>query len=102
MKSSLLMILVVGLIALGSVGCGKGNEDKDKVYDIKGKVVAVDAENKKVTLDHEDIPGFMKAMQMQFSAENAKVLEGIKAGDQVHGKLKVKGSDYIIMELMKH
>ena len=62
----------------------------------------MDAEKKKVTLDHEDIPGLMKAMQMPFSVDNAKVVEGIKAGDQVHGKLKVKGSDYIITELVKH
>jgi Cu/Ag efflux protein CusF len=102
MRSFLLMILALGLVTLASIGCGKGNADKDKVYDIKGKVVAVDAEKKKVTLDHEDIPGLMKAMEMQFSVENAKVVEAIKPGDQVHGKLRVKGSDYIIMELMKH
>jgi hypothetical protein len=43
----------------------------------------------------------MKAMQMQFSVENAKVLDGIKAKDSVHGKLKVVGSDYILTELVK-
>lgn len=102
MRFSLLMILGLGFVAVSSTGCGKGNGDKDKVYDIKGKVVAVDMAKKKVTLDHEDIPGLMKAMEMPFSVENAKVLEGIKAGDQVHGKLKVKGGDYLITELMKH
>jgi Cu/Ag efflux protein CusF len=101
MRFSLPMIVVLSLLPVAAVGCTKRNEDKDKVYDIKGKVVAVDASKNKVTLDHEDIPGLMKAMQMPFSVENAKALEGIKAGDQVHGKLKVKGSDYIIMELMK-
>ena len=102
MKSSLLLILILGLVPLASTGCGKGNGDKDKVYDIKGKVVAVDTDKKEVTLDHEAIPGLMKAMKMPFAVENAKILEGIKAGDQVHGKFKVKGSDYIITELMKH
>lgn len=102
MSSRLLMILVLGSASVFSIGCGKGNGDKDKVYDIKGKVVAVDTEKKKVTLDHEDVPGLMKAMEMQFSVENPKLLEGIKAGDQVHGRFKVKGSDYLITELMKH
>jgi len=102
MRSFLPMILVLGSVSLTSAGCGKGNGDKDKIYDIMGKVVAVDPEKKSVTLDHEDVPGLMKAMKMPFSVENAKVLEGIKAGDQVHGKLKVKGSDYILTELMKH
>ncbi|MCI0379096.1 MAG: copper-binding protein [Gemmataceae bacterium] len=102
MKTFLLLPLVVCWIPLASMGCGRGGGDKDKVYDIKGKVVAVDADKKKVTLDHDDIPGLMKAMEMPFAVENAKVLEGIKAGDQVHGKLKVKGGDYIIVELRKH
>jgi Cu/Ag efflux protein CusF len=101
-RFSPLMILGLGFVAALSSGCGKSDGDKDKVYDIKGKVVAVDTEKKKVTLDHEDIPGLMKAMEMPFSVENPKVLEGIKAGDQVHGKLKVKGGDYVITELMKH
>jgi Cu/Ag efflux protein CusF len=101
MRSSLLMIFALGLVPVLSIGCGKGNGDKDKVYDVQGKVVAVDTENKKVTLDHEDVPGLMKAMEMQFSVEDTKVLEGVKAGDQVRGKFKVKGSGYVIVELMK-
>lgn len=102
MRSILPLILVLGIIALIPIGCGKGNGDKDKVYEIKGKVIALDKEKKKVTLDHEDIPGLMKAMEMEFLTENAKVLQSIKAGDLVHGKLKVQGSDYVITELMKH
>jgi protein SCO1/2 len=91
------------LVPVVSTGCGKGQEDKDKTYDIQGKVVAVDPDKKEVTLDHEDIPGFMKAMKMPFPVENAKVLEGIKAGDRVHGKLKVRRSGALsITELMKH
>jgi Cu/Ag efflux protein CusF len=103
MRSFRLLIVTLGLVALASAGCRRGDRDKDKVYDIKGKVVAVDTDKNKVTLDHEDIPGLMPAMKMAFPAENAKLLEGIKAGDQVHGKLTVKaGGERIITELMKH
>lgn len=99
---TLLMIITVSSLPLVSTGCGKGEGDKEKIYDIVGKVVSLDAEKKKVTLNHEDIPGLMKAMEMPFAVDNAKVLEGLKAGDLVHGKLRVKGGDYLIMELMKH
>jgi Cu/Ag efflux protein CusF len=44
----------------------------------------------------------MGAMTMPFDVENAKLLDGLKAGDQVHGKLKVQGSNYTLVELMKH
>lgn len=94
-----LWLLVLAAVFLPA-GCRNTSEgDKDKVYDIKGKVVAVDLEKKTVTLDHEDIPGFMKAMKMPFSVENAEVVEGIKAGDDVQGKLSVKGSGYTITQL---
>ncbi len=95
--SWVLFLLVLVIFA----GCQSGSDSKSKVYDIKGKVVAVDAAKKSVTLDHEDIPGFMKAMEMKFSAEKSTMLEGIKAGDQVQGKLKVTGNDYVITELQK-
>jgi protein SCO1/2 len=53
----------------------------DAGYDIKGKVMAVDPAKPAVTLDHEDIPGLMKAMEMEFGVEDAKLLEGLKPGD---------------------
>lgn len=102
MRFFLSMILFFTVVTLVVPGCSKDNADKDRIYDIKGKVVAVDTAKRKVTLDHEDIPGFMKAMEMPFDVQDAKILEGLKAGDQVHGKLKVKGSDYKITELTKH
>ncbi len=96
----MLLIFLVALVPLVSAGCGKNSASKEKVYDIKGKVVSVDLENKTVTLDHEDIPGFMKAMQMPFSVESSKILEGLKPGDQVQGRLKVSDG-YVITELHK-
>ena len=79
-------------------GCGKKAQDKETTYDIKGKVVAIDAAKKKVTLDHEDIPGHMKAMEMSFGVGNIEVLEGLKVGDQVVGKLT---KENVILELRK-
>jgi len=94
--------LPVLLTALIVAGCQSGSDGpKDKQYDVKAKVVAVDMDKETVTLDHEDIPGLMKAMEMKFPVENAKTLEGIKPGDEVHGKLKVQSGDYLIIELNK-
>jgi hypothetical protein len=38
----------------------------------------------------------MQGMTMEFAVQNAKLLEGLKAGDQVHGRLKVESGKYII------
>ena len=93
----LMLVFVAGFIS----GCGKSGGDKEKVYDIKGKVVAVDTEKKKVTLNHEDIPGYMQAMEMSFDVTDTKVLEGLKPGDQVRGKLKRTSGEPVITELHK-
>jgi Cu/Ag efflux protein CusF len=97
----LLITLTVALICLAFAGCKQDDTDKEKVYDIKGKVVSVDVPKKSVKLDHEDIPGFMMAMEMSFEVENAKLLDGLKAGDPVQGKLKVKAGARLITELRK-
>ena len=73
----------------------------EEQYEVNGKVVAVDPDAKTVTLDHEDIPGLMKGMEMEFAVENPAVLKGLAAGDQVQGRLVVKDGDYIITELKK-
>ena len=97
----LLLSLTIALVCLPFIGCSQGDTDKEKIYDIKAKVVAVDVPKKSVKLDHEDIPGFMMAMQMSFEVENAKMLDGLKAGDPVQGKLKVKAGTNVITELRK-
>ena len=92
--------------ALSGVGCKGGGEGTsrtggEKLYDVRGKVVAVDPAKPAVTLDHEDIPGLMSAMQMEFKVEDPKLLEGVKVGDQVQGRLKKGEPGYVLTQLAK-
>src|SRR5260370_39889936 len=43
----------------------------------------------------------MKAMTMKYKGESPKVLEGISTGDQVKGRLTVKGGEQVITKLEK-
>ena len=93
-------------LALALAGCrdsggGAPKTDAAKPYDIRGKVVAVDPAKPAVTLDHEDIPGLMKAMRMTFDVEDKKLLEGLKAGDEVQGRTKRGKPHYILTRLEK-
>ncbi len=98
---------MLGFAALFTVlaiaGCSQKSTEKSaaKVYDIKGKIVAIRPDREGVTLDHEDIPGLMKGMKMEFLVEDARVLEGLQVGDQVQGKLKVESGSQMITELKK-
>jgi Cu/Ag efflux protein CusF len=96
------LILIVATVFV--LGCGDGSNsspEKGRAYDIQGKVTRVDVEKKKVKIDHQDIPGLMKGMDMEFDVGDAKVLEGIQPGDTVHGRLKVTSGEYTITELHK-
>jgi protein SCO1/2 len=105
MKTLSMFSLIALVLVLLFSGCKGGDEEKKsggaKEYDIRGKVVEVNSTKPAVTLDHEDIPGLMKAMKMEFGVEDAKTLEGIKAGDQVQGRLKKDASGYVITRLEK-
>ena len=100
---TIFMILIGAAVTLTLLGCTSGSpeKEKDKVYDINGKVVSLDTDKNKVRLNHEDVPGLMKGMEMDFAVSDAKILSGVKAGDTVHGRLMVKDSKYIITELHK-
>jgi protein SCO1/2 len=93
-------ILAFVVLSAGMVGCGNSAAPPDeRSFAVKGKVVAVDRDKKQVTLDHEDIPGLMKAMKMPFAVETEQLLDNLHVGDDVQGRLKVVGGNYTITEL---
>jgi protein SCO1/2 len=98
-----LPILVFVVAVAGCSSQTATTKDKSKTYEIKGKVMEIQAASQepKVKLDHEAVPGVMDAMKMWFHVENAKLLEGLKEGDQVQGRFKMPDGKYLITELTK-
>jgi protein SCO1/2 len=101
-----LYCFVLALLALTVAfvtGCGDASPKAPKAakeYSIKGTVTAIGAENKMVTLDHDDVPGVMQAMEMAFPVSDPNVLDGIAVGDAVEGRLQ-KSDELIITRLQK-
>jgi len=89
-------IVFFGLLcALVLLACctSKPKESKDvQRYPIEGKVIAVDRPKKEITLQHKDIPGYMKGMTMPFRVQDDWVFNVAHAGDELHGTLAV-GAD---------
>jgi protein SCO1/2 len=71
-------------------------------YPLKGKVVEVDLANRKVTIAHEDIPGFMPAMTMPFVVleKDAALLQGVGPGDEIAATLVAPDSRYWLEDLV--
>lgn len=60
-----------------------------ETYALKGTVREVDPASGVVTIAHEEIPGFMKAMTMPFTPKDRSNLAELAAGDEVEGPLEV-------------
>lgn len=69
------------------------NSAPRQVFQVKGTVVEVQAADKSVEIQHEDIPGYMKAMTMPFDVKNTNELTGLGAGDKVTFQMIVLTND---------
>ncbi len=60
-----------------------------KRYNLKGKIVAVDKSKKKATVAHEEIPGYMQAMTMDFPIRGDWVWEDLTKDAEISAQLVV-------------
>lgn len=79
------------LIALSAllVSCSAPERAEGQRYDLKGKVLAVDRPKGEVTVEHEEVKGFMAAMTMDFQLRDADALNAVAPGDQIQATLVV-------------
>ena len=65
----------------------------------EGIVRAVDPVANRVTLDHGDIPGMMKAMKMDFPVADASLLDGLAPGDEVRFSVREADGRYTVIAI---
>lgn len=80
--------IVVAFLLLGAFigGCADSQNDS---YNLKGRVVSVNPGKEQVTLEHEEIPGYMPAMTMPFKVKDAWALSVLAPGQIVEATLVV-------------
>jgi protein SCO1 len=84
----LLSPAVLFTVALFLMSCSQKALNENR-YELKGKVVAVDLEKGKVTVEHEEVQGFMGAMTMPFPVRDTEALKVMEVGDQLQAALVV-------------
>ena len=77
----------------------QSQQGQQKRFDLKGKVVSIDKANKRLTVDHEAIPGFMGAMAMPYPVKDERLLSNLSPGDQVTAKVVSSGGDFWLEEI---
>jgi thiol-disulfide isomerase/thioredoxin len=83
---------------MGGAGCQTGT-DTVLEFDVSGVVARVDSDRQVLEVVHDDIPGYMPAMQMPFPVERPELLEGLGMGDRVDFHLRVTDGAGVMTEI---
>lgn len=60
-----------------------------KRFKLKGEVISVDKANKKASIKHEEVEGYMEPMTMDFQIREDWVWDDLTAGSEIHADLVV-------------
>ena len=100
--------IVLALILVCLVACGGKRKDwrtkplsvaGEKAYVLKGTIVARDASENSLRIDHEAIPGFMEAMTMDYPVRGAGVSSLPADKTAIAAKLHVIETSYWITDV---
>ena len=110
---SLIFCLPAGCLFLGMLACSSQPSQTESSappaqpgpaagepqrHALKGKVVSIDKTAKSMTVDHEEIPGFMGAMAMPYAVKDDALLDSVAPGDPVTAEVVVDDSGSMWLE----
>lgn len=90
-------VLVLGMLACGpteppqtkDAAAESAADDDPQRYDLRGKVVQLETENKAAVIDHEEIKGWMDAMTMRFPVKEQADWDKLTVGAQIEATVFV-------------
>jgi Cu/Ag efflux protein CusF len=66
-------------------------------WETTGTVRRIEPERRSITIQHEEVPGYMPAMTMPFEVEDARLLEGLSVGDHVRFRfVRAEGGRHVL------
>ena len=87
------------------VGCAKEpaappvTETAEKLYTVRGTILSRRAADNTVHMDHEEIPGFMPAMRMDYAVRGTEVAGLPSDGKRIEARLHVTQTAYWITDV---
>ncbi|HKQ39229.1 MAG TPA: SCO family protein [Verrucomicrobiae bacterium] len=85
MRTMVILLCLLGLISVN--GCSRRTDAS--VYVVEGTVERTYPGEARIQIAHDQIPGYMQAMTMDFNAKSAGTLFGLQPGDRVRFNLVV-------------
>jgi protein SCO1 len=81
--------LLLSLLCLGCHSTPAPQQQEESTYSLRGVVVSSDATKGEVTIDTEEIPGFMAAMIMPYKLAQPNIATELHPGDRITARLRV-------------
>jgi len=99
MKRGALLFVVLFLFACTEEKPQPLSEPDEKLYTVRGIVLSRNAADNSLRLDHEEIPGFMAAMTMDYGVRGADVTTLPADRKRIEAKLHVTDRAYWITDV---
>ena len=80
-KAQRLMAVTAAILMVAVLAAGQTSKKKSYVF--KGKVEAINEKGKTLTVNGENVEGWMAAMTMAYEVDDPEVLKKVKVGDQI-------------------
>lgn len=98
------ILLALSLLAFASLaGCQRSQRVRsptEKHYDLKGKVVSVEKNQRLLTVAHDEIKDFMPTMTMPFTLRDDWAFQVLVPGDQITATLVVDGAQLWLEDIV--
>ena len=99
MKRVAILFVVLFLFACTEEKPKPLSEPGERLYTVRGIVLSRNVADNSLNLDHEEIPGFMTAMKMDYSVRGADVKTLPADGKRIEAKLHVTDRAYWITDV---
>lgn len=99
-RASLLAATLI--LLLGCQSQPKQESQAARKYEFRGVVLEVHKDKRELRISHQDIPGYMRGMTMNFPVHDAAALATLAPGDDITATLNVAApGDYWLSNIRK-
>lgn len=94
-------VLLCVTFAIGGCDRPPTADSSARSYEVRGIVRGFAPDRSTVSIEHEDIPGFMPSMTMPFSVKDQKEIASLKIGDAISFRMTVTDKDLFLDRVKK-
>ncbi len=103
MRHAIILLVLIAFLGCERQVSSNSQSQPAKKYTLQGVVLEVHKDKRELRIKHEDIPGYMRGMTMNFPVrDDDQALGTLAAGDEIAAELNVAApGDYWVANIRK-